>query len=112
MKTLTNGMEDQNTNLGIINHRLGNQPFFNHFKMGILNRTKLIDHINQYRLDNKLSTYKVRQLEKVGKKPFGVTLNTVYNIWKGEQVSNASVMQLCYKLKIEFIEQGHDIVIV
>lgn len=77
----------------------------------IINKTKLKQRILKYRMDNDLSTYKVRLLESNGNSPFGVSLNTVYKILKGETVSKQSIIQLCYKLDIEFLQQGKKIII-
>ena len=77
----------------------------------IINKTKLKQRILKYRMDNDLSTYKERLLESNGVSPFGVSLNTVYSILKDKPVSKQSIIQLCYKLNIEFLQQGKKIII-
>lgn len=87
------------------------KAYYKQHKMKLINRTKLKQRILKYRMDNDLSTYKVRLLESNGISPFGVSLNTIYSILKDKPVSKQSIIQICYKLDIPFLQDGKKIII-
>ena len=77
--------------------------------MNIINKNKLLEQVNRYTQKKELNTGIVRRLEKTGTYPYGVSLNTIYSLKNNRPVSKQSVIQLCYKCNIKFLEHGKDI---